>query len=162
MYFMYPGPNTEARTGYAQNTQDTYRIQYSEGYTQNTIGYIRIQFKRTPPPFFRENPPNPARSPRRTIRLGDSTGAEFGCGTWGAECGRRTVSLDRTRAFALDGHRRRPSRRDVERAVRTARGMGAHRGAWRVVGTVPPLTSPTLTGPEPDPRGGDYGPKTDM
>ena len=46
---MYPGPNTEARTGYAQNTQDTYRIQYSEGYTQDTLGYIRIQFKGPPP-----------------------------------------------------------------------------------------------------------------
>ena len=47
MYFMYPGPNTETRTGYAQNTQDTYRIQYSEGYTQDMLhqdrsGYIRI------------------------------------------------------------------------------------------------------------------------
>ena len=39
---MYPGPNTETRTGYAQNTQDTYRIQFSEGYTQDTSGYIKI------------------------------------------------------------------------------------------------------------------------
>ena len=40
MYFMYPGPNIESRTR-IHRSQDTYRIQYSEGYTQDTSGYIR-------------------------------------------------------------------------------------------------------------------------
>ena len=31
------------RSGYAQDTQDTSRIQYPEGYTQDTSGYIRIR-----------------------------------------------------------------------------------------------------------------------
>ena len=55
---MYPGPSTEARTGYAQNTQDTYRIQYSEGYTKDTSGYSFIE----PPLCFMETPPDPAKS----------------------------------------------------------------------------------------------------
>ena len=60
-----------SRTGYAQNTQDTYRIQYSEGYTQDTLGYIRIQFHRKPPPFFHRNPPNPVYGARQLNTVWD-------------------------------------------------------------------------------------------
>ena len=54
MYFMYPGPNTEARTGYAQNTQVTYVHNTVYRVHQDTSGYNLS--KRTPP-FLRDPPP---------------------------------------------------------------------------------------------------------
>ena len=57
---MYPGRNTEARTGYAQNTQDTCRIQYPVGYIRIHAGYIRIRQDtdlRENPTIFKGKPP---------------------------------------------------------------------------------------------------------
>ena len=57
MYFMYPGPNTETRTGYAQNTYTEYSIlkeRYTQRVHQDTSGYNLRE-----PPHFQENPPLP-------------------------------------------------------------------------------------------------------